>query len=215
MKSLTNHLKASGLRCFLLLLFSIPCLAQPGSKSSSATLWGNLMPGPHRTGYKTIFTHDLSRAPITDAADPEPNSGHNPGRQMQINVWYPAKAGPKARPMRYGEYVQLLAQALNFKEPDKKKGAAIFVRNASGPGGSANALEARLPDLMQMEASAIKDAPAAFLPRTISGADQLADLRQRRSRQQDAEGIGAVARGKLSAIIPRAFFPRGSGDADK
>jgi len=161
MKPLTNHLKASLLGCFLLLLFSIPSLAQPGPKSPSATLWGNLKPGPHRTGYKTIFTHDLSRAAIMDAASPEQSPSGHPGRQMQLNVWYPARAGVKARPMRYADYVQLLAQALNFKEPDKQKGAAIFVRNASGLGGSANALEARLPDLMQMEAAAIKDAPAA------------------------------------------------------
>jgi hypothetical protein len=161
MKPLTNHLKASGLGCFFLLLFSIPCLAQSGSKAPSATLWGNLKSGPHRTGYKTIFTHDLSRAVILDAANPEQNPSGHPGRQMQINVWYPAKAGAKARPMRYAEYVQLLSQTLNFGTPDKQKGEAIFVKNASGLGGGAKILEARLPALMQMEVAAIKDAPPA------------------------------------------------------
>lgn len=162
MKLLTNPLKASVRLHLFLLLFSVLCAAQPAPEFPPATLWGELRPGPYRTGYKTVFTHDLSRAPITDSADIVPTKHDNPGRQMQINVWYPAKAGAKARPMRYAEYVQLLSQTLNFGTPDKQKGAAIFIKNASGLGGDTKALEARLPDLMQMEVFAIKDAPAAI-----------------------------------------------------
>jgi dienelactone hydrolase len=68
------------------------------------TIWGNLEPGPHAVGFKTIEYYDYSRTYA-----PEKDYFGNPlgtetARPVQICYWYPAEVGPNEASMVYAEY---------------------------------------------------------------------------------------------------------------
>lgn len=126
---------------------------------SAASLWGNLKPGPYRVGFRTIFTYDLSRAALGDQSSRRPSAL---GRQMQINIWYPARATSRARAMRFRDYVHLLVQETDFSPLNaerKKQSESKFVEQPSDLGGDVNRLKESLPAILGLEMVAIRNAP--------------------------------------------------------
>ena len=73
--------------------------------TSVSPLWGDLIPGPYRVGFRTVFRFDPSRTwqgtrDYKGTFSPDLN-----GRPVQINVWYPAAAAGSTRQMLFGNYV--------------------------------------------------------------------------------------------------------------
>lgn len=153
----------SNLLMLTVILFVAPVFT--GTRLQASTLWGDLKPGGYRVGFKTIFTYDLSRPSIDVESRTVKSSSR--GRQMQINIWYPAvaAAGRKLALMRFEEYASLLLQEVNFAPLSgtmRKQGSVDkFLENPVELGGEADRIRPRLPDLMKMETAAIKDAPPA------------------------------------------------------
>lgn len=128
----------------------------------ASTLWGDLQPGRYRVGYRTIYTYDLARPSLPFESGKLKSM--NRGRQMQINVWYPAQAQGKSSLMLFEDYVQLLLQEVNFAPLDssqKQQSLDKFLENPVELGGSADQIRPRLPALMKMKTAAIKDASPA------------------------------------------------------
>lgn len=83
-------------------------------------LWGNLTPGPHAVGFKTIEKYDYSRT-----FQPKYDYFGNPlqneiARPVQVCIWYPAQPADDAPSMVLGEYV--------FPNPEDVE----FFRHVSG-----------------------------------------------------------------------------------
>ncbi|REJ78585.1 MAG: hypothetical protein DWQ47_03815 [Acidobacteria bacterium] len=85
-------------------------------------IWGDLQSGPHEVGFKTLFEFDVSRPAI-------PYSGwhgrlvptrETRGRQMQINVWYPADVRKGDKQVLFSHYLALMAQQTEFGSLDDK-----------------------------------------------------------------------------------------------
>jgi dienelactone hydrolase len=67
---------------------------------STSPLWGDLVPGPHRVGFRVMKFRDATRpypAPAGTAA------AHR-GYPMVLFYWYPAQSRPAARPMTFRDY---------------------------------------------------------------------------------------------------------------
>jgi hypothetical protein len=148
--------------CMALVAATILVCSSVRSPAYSSSLWGNLKPGPHRVGFRTLLTYDLSRPPVANASGIGKASVR--GRQMQINVWYPARAARRASSMRFGDYVHLLAQELEFGPLNavrKQQGETKFIEQPSELGGNAAALKAVLPMLLGLEMAAIRNSQAS------------------------------------------------------
>ncbi|HVG32337.1 MAG TPA: hypothetical protein VM911_04630 [Pyrinomonadaceae bacterium] len=140
----------------LSLLLSTLLLWPLASELRASALWGNLKPGPHNVGYRTIFTYDLSRPSITRDAEGKEVLPARPGRQMQIGVWYPAINTGRRTPMLFEEYVHLLVQELRFAPlttKEREQSVQAFMKEPLAKGASADRLQA----LMKMKTGAIKD----------------------------------------------------------
>ena len=127
-----------------------------GERAAASPLWGELTPGPHAVGYRTIFTYDLSRPALDGAAAR--------GRQMQINVWYPARGRRGQRPMLFGRYVELLFREVDFAPRGRqtpKQLAEKFMENAVELGGDAANIAPRVEELLRVPTAATEDAPPA------------------------------------------------------
>jgi hypothetical protein len=133
-------------------------LALGGEPAIASPLWGELKPGPHAVGYRTVFTYDLSRPPLDGAGEAAP------GRQMQINVWYPARARRGQQTMPFGRYVGLLFREVDFaarRGVTPKQLAEKFMENPAELGGDASALAPHVESLLRAETAAVEDAPPA------------------------------------------------------
>ena len=131
-------------------------------RAAASPLWGRLEPGPHAVGFRQLLLRDVSR-PALAAEDGAPVATSR-GRQMQVAVWYPARAGA-ARVMRYGAYVDLLGQELDFggvTESTRRVALEKFFEMPSGLGGDTAALRRGLPTLLATPTAARLNAtPAA------------------------------------------------------
>jgi hypothetical protein len=132
----------------------------------ASELWGDLQPGPYRVGYRTIYAYDLSRPPIKVAGvnSAGMKSVGQRGRQMQINVWYPARASRGSSPMLFEEYAELLLQEVDFaplNDAQRRLSAEKFLENPVELGGDAVKIRPRLQELMKTETAAFRDAGAA------------------------------------------------------
>ena len=125
----------------------------------ASPLWGNLEPGPHGVGYQTVFAYDLSRPSITIDAQGKQIQALQPGRQMQIGLWYPAiKSGRSFMP--FEEYVYLLAQELNFSPLNNEQRAQSIKSFMKDP-LAAGAAAGKLQSLLKMKTGAVKNAVPA------------------------------------------------------
>lgn len=134
-----------------------------GERLQASTLWGDLKPGRYQVGYKTIYAYDLSRPSLP--VESEKAKSINRGRQMQINVWYPAETQKRFSLMRFEDYAHLLLQEVDFApltEAQKRTSADKFLENPVELGGLADQIRPRLQALMKMETAAIKDAAHAL-----------------------------------------------------
>jgi len=138
-------------------------LALPVAQVQAFPLWGNLRPGPYEVGYKTVFTYDLSRPPIADAAPPELSYAPVQGRQMQISIWYPTKKLRRPSYLRFGDYVSLSSRELNLRAltaVQSRENQKKFMEQPLANGASRQQLEA----LLHMHTAAINNAPPANGP---------------------------------------------------
>ena len=129
-----------------------------GARTSASPLWGELRPGTHGVGYRTVFTYDLSRPALGGAG------GSARGRQMQINVWYPARTRRGQKTMRFSRYVGLLFREVDFAArggETPKQLAEKFMENPVELGGDAKALAPHVEALLRAETAAVEDAPPA------------------------------------------------------
>jgi len=108
----------------LILLVFLGCHKQ--DTVDNFPIMGNLPMGEYPVGFRTFFTHDLTKnaVPFSDW-DGNLYQGHTSenGRQFQINVWYPAQAG-SGDPMKYADYVDLIGRQTNFGESEEQKAFA-------------------------------------------------------------------------------------------
>ncbi len=101
----------------LLLARAATCqtLVDSGARvTPSRPLWGDLISGPYRVGFRTIFRFDTSRTwrrtrDYTGKFSPDPN-----GRPVQLNVWYPATSGSGGQQMTVGAYIDQAAPQVAF-----------------------------------------------------------------------------------------------------
>ncbi|HEX8139621.1 MAG TPA: hypothetical protein VF544_18825 [Pyrinomonadaceae bacterium] len=134
-----------------------------GHQARASGLWGDLRPGPYHVGYRTIYAYDLSR-PSIKVESARANGLGQRGRQMQINVWYPAQMSRGSRPMLFEEYAELLLQEVDFApltSAQKRLSAEKFLESPVELGGDAAQIRPLLPALMKMETAATKDARPA------------------------------------------------------
>lgn len=105
--------------------------------------WGNLSAGPYPVGFRTIFAYDLARpsVPYSDWDGRLYPTGEKPGRQMQINIWYPAETTATDQALAFGHYLDLMARQTDFAPIDQDKrrfanGQFVEKTNALGGNGS-------------------------------------------------------------------------------
>jgi len=149
----------------VLVIAFISCQQEGLSQEHTVSYWGkDLQPGQYDVGFRTLFTYDKSRSAIP-LADWDGNLTFNQeegkGRQMQINVWYPAEG--KGAPLRYGHYIQLLGQQTNFSpngSASKDLAKKIFIEQTNALGGNGNFTFDHLEQLSKLKTNAYLQAPA-------------------------------------------------------
>jgi hypothetical protein len=95
----------------LLAVLVAPAAPAPGA--APWPLWGDLEPGPHTVGFRTLETYDHSRS-FGDKRDLAGalRAGAR-SRPVQISLWYPASA-ETGRPLAFGEYLDRVARETDF-----------------------------------------------------------------------------------------------------
>lgn len=99
--------------CFVLAVLLIACRSNgyaalpsaPQKVDSLSPLWGDLIAGPYRVGFRREFKFDSSRTWLRTRDYKGVFTPDVHGRPVQINVWYPATANGSTRQMRFGDYV--------------------------------------------------------------------------------------------------------------
>ncbi|MBN2227422.1 MAG: hypothetical protein JW763_08655 [candidate division Zixibacteria bacterium] len=85
---------------FAILMVCTPIVTE----ASPPPVWGELQPGEHAVGFKTIERYDYSRTfRCKHDIHGNPRDGER-ARPIQICIWYPAIADQDALPMVYSEY---------------------------------------------------------------------------------------------------------------
>jgi len=144
----------------LALLPLIPLYGQtPSESAGSATtsiypLWGNLVAGPYRVGFRRLFRFDASRTWQTTR---DFQGGFTPdlnGRPVQVNVWYPAATTGTVRQMRFADYVDQTAP-----QPFSKFNVIMNERNRRNAADSVS--RDQLAGLQTTPMNAYLDAPPA------------------------------------------------------
>ncbi|MBT8272951.1 MAG: hypothetical protein KJO77_04035 [Bacteroidia bacterium] len=127
-------------KIILLILLILGCQQQ--DNHSDLPIMGNLPIGEYPVGFKTIFTHDLSKnaVPFSDwSGNLLPANSSENGRQYQINIWYPARPG-SGDPLKYADYIDLLGRQTNFDESEAQKefAKALFISHTKDLGNIRN-----------------------------------------------------------------------------
>lgn len=143
---------------FLLCLFSQP---KGLGQNITSSYWGpNLEQGPYDIGFRTLFTYDQARAavPYSDwDGKLTYNQATNRGRQMQINIWYPAnRAG---NPIKYLHYINLLGRQINFSPDNTAFGEEIFINQTNALGGNGHFTKEQLENVAKLMTRAYLEAP--------------------------------------------------------
>lgn len=123
-------------------------------------LHGQMEPGAHPVGFRTLLLRDYARAPI-----PVPGSTNTPtdGRLVPLHLWYPAApgAGPT---LTLADYADLIAQNSNATPPDEVRRAAArqrFLNSVGELGGDRSVAEREAGRILAHAGLAHRDAPAA------------------------------------------------------
>lgn len=70
-------------------------------------LWGKLPAGPHAVGFKSLWQLDYARRYNMTFDDKTTYAAGKAPRPILINIWYPAKATPGAKPMPHRGYLEI------------------------------------------------------------------------------------------------------------
>lgn len=134
----------------VLLLAAWPAVAAPA-------LWGALEPGPYAVGVRTLRDYDRTRPGLP--ADQQGRPLGQPGRPMQVTVWYPARATPgPAAP--FSDYVISEATRVDLSPatPGRRQEALdAFARDLARSG----ATPAQIAGLLAQPTAAHPGAPQA------------------------------------------------------
>lgn len=139
-------------------------LGQPKgiSQGSSSSYWGTVLKqGPHQIGFRTLFAYDQARAAVPYSnwdGKLTYNQATSKGRQMQINIWYPATKGRK--PIKYLHYINLLGRQIDFSPDNTTFAKKIFIDQTNALGGNGNFTEEQFEMVAQLRTKAYLDAPA-------------------------------------------------------
>jgi tetratricopeptide (TPR) repeat protein len=143
----------------LIILFGIILALTRQSFSDSYPLWGNLKPGPNAVGFKVKLQYDHSRTFRTKKNfEGKPQTGPR-ARPIQTLVWYPAKKSSNSKPMIFEEYVNLLANELNFDPPNANAKQQSVQRYIQQRAGAFQVSDNGTRRLLSMQTAAIRDAP--------------------------------------------------------
>lgn len=141
----------------LVLLFSAVATCQdPVGLTTTRPLWGELVPGRYRVGFRTVFRFDTSRTwrrtrDYMGKFSPDPD-----GRPVQINVWYPAIPAANGRQMTIGAYVDQEAPAAAFAPLNS------IMRQRSQENWEGSVPPAQLPAVRATPMNALADAQQAL-----------------------------------------------------
>jgi dienelactone hydrolase len=89
-------------RAPILLFLLAVCLLFPSSfglQAQSSPLWGDLVAGPHRVGFRVLKLRDATRSYSPGAARMSDR-----GYPLVLTYWYPARPAGGARPMTFRDY---------------------------------------------------------------------------------------------------------------
>ena len=75
--------------------------------TQSPPLWGKLIPGSDRVGFRTVWQLDYSRRYNTTFADKTTYATSKAPRPILINIWYPAKASGSGTTVRQRDYLDV------------------------------------------------------------------------------------------------------------
>ncbi len=139
---------------YILLLAACSSPAPP----NQFPIMGNLTPGEHTVGFKTLFIYDQSKPGVPYSNwDGKLFNDHQAslGRQHQVNIWYPSIAGSGA-PLKYHHYVDLLGRQTNFNDTDSQKvfARALFIDQTNALGGNGTFTTAELKILLELDVTA-------------------------------------------------------------
>src|SRR5688572_15045285 len=126
--------------------------------SAESPFWGNLKNGPHTVGFQIIEKFDHGR-PFKRKLDYEGKlTTGDRSRPIQINVWYPAKAG-KGAAMVLRDYIHLTAteDLVPLTQTGKEQSETQFVKSRWFAGAPENQVKA----LLDQPVAAIRDAAHA------------------------------------------------------
>ncbi len=128
-------------------------------------MWGQLEQGPYSVGFKTQFHYDQSRPaiPYSDWNGKLYPTQESEGRQMQINIWYPAIVAQRGERILFEHYVDLFGQQTDFGVLDERKkefASQEFIRRVNALGGGGRFTPASLDSLEELTTHAFLDAEA-------------------------------------------------------
>jgi pimeloyl-ACP methyl ester carboxylesterase len=113
---------------WLILPFLVAAIYPPAVRAQqdhSFPLWGQLLPGPYRVGFRVEYAFDRSRTWRTTRGYEKPFTPDPDGRPIRLQVWYPAAEDKSVKPMRYEDYVHMECppafSALNSKMEERDR----------------------------------------------------------------------------------------------
>ena len=148
---------------FIFLIISFFSCSKYDSKNDPPKIWGQLEQGPYSVGFKTKFLYDISRSaiPYSDWDGKLYPSSETEGRQMQINIWYPAKVTKKSKRLHFDHYVNLLGQQTDFGNLDENKkdfASQQIIKKINALGGNGAFTVASLDSLKKLKTHAFLEA---------------------------------------------------------
>ncbi len=125
-------------------------------------IWGNLEPGSYPVGFETFFVYDQTKPPVPyiDWNGRIYPTGEAEGRQMQLNVWYPAQDVIPGNQLKISDYIQLMGRQTEFREPDTALiGFSLkrFIQQTNDLGGNGNFTQDDLNILLDLDAYAHRE----------------------------------------------------------
>ncbi len=151
----------------VLLFSSLPLIYLACSSESTSIdpplMWGDLQPGEYSVGYTSLFTFDKSRPaiPYSDWTGKIYPTDFKEGRQMQINLWYPAKSVVSSSRLKFRHYVELMGKQIDFNISDAEAlsfGGREFISKTNDLGGNGSFTQQKLDSLIEMNTHAFAEA---------------------------------------------------------
>ena len=149
----------------ILMISVLSSCSQDEPRIEPPEIWGQLEQGPYQIGFRTLFNYDASRPPIphSDWDGRLVSTSETKGRQMQINIWYPAKVTSKDKKLKFGHYVNLFGRQTEFADLDETKIAFAnqeLINKINSLGGNGRFTEASLDSLKVLETHAFLESKA-------------------------------------------------------